>query len=85
MNPSIKRLYRTRAEANIAGICSGLGKYMEVDPIVLRLVALCATIGTGVVPGLLAYLGAWIIIPIEPTQRVVRPDPAAQTHQQPLV
>jgi phage shock protein C len=83
MNASIKKLYRTRSDAQLAGICSGLGRYMAVDPNVVRLVALIATIATGLVPGILAYLGAWLIVPSEPVQRVVRVDPAAQAHQPP--
>ena len=33
----MKRLYRSKSDAMIAGICSGLAKYLEVDPTVIRL------------------------------------------------
>lgn len=61
--PSFKKLYRSRNDKMIAGICGGLGAYFDVDPTIVRLVAAAgAFMGVGVV----AYLVAWIIIPLEP-------------------
>jgi len=74
----IKRLYRSRTDARIAGICAGLGDYLNMDPVVLRLIGLVATIMTGVIPGLVAYLGAWLIVP-----QVPLPLPAHTVIEQP--
>jgi len=58
-----KRLYRSRTERMIAGVCGGLGKYFDVDPVIVRLAAVFFAIwGAGVI----AYIVAWIIVPEEP-------------------
>ncbi len=70
-----KRLYRSDTNKVLAGVCGGLGEYLSVDPVVLRLVWVVTTIFTGVVPGLIAYILAILIIP--------RPEPLAHHHTQP--
>ena len=59
-----KRLYRSRKDKILAGICGGVGKYLDIDPIIIRLIfiVLLLTVGSGI----LIYLIAWIIIPLEP-------------------
>ena len=59
----MKRLYRSRADRRIAGVCGGLAEYLEMDPTVIRLIAVLILIFTGFVPMLIAYLIAWVIIP----------------------
>jgi phage shock protein C len=76
MTQPIKRLYRTR-KGMIAGVCDGLGEYLRVDPAVLRLLTVAATFLTGLVPGLLSYLAAWVIVPLEPEAIPVRPEAQA--------
>lgn len=77
MTEPIKRIYRSRAEAQIAGVCGGIAAYLNVDPVVVRLVAVVVTFFTGVVPGVLAYLAAWIIVPQKPSPSYVAHTPAA--------
>ncbi len=60
-----KKLYRSRKDKVIAGICGGLGEYTEIDSTVIRIIwilLILLSFGTG----LLFYLLAWIIIPKEP-------------------
>ena len=59
-----KKLYRSRTNSMIAGICGGLGEYLNVDPTILRVVAVLLIFADGI--GLLAYLIGWIIIPRRP-------------------
>jgi phage shock protein C len=59
-----KKLYRSRTNSMIAGICGGLGEYLSVDPTILRVVAVLLIFADGI--GLLAYLVGWIIIPRHP-------------------
>ncbi len=59
-----KKLYRSRTNSMIAGICGGLGEYLNVDPTILRIVAVLLVFADGI--GLLAYLIGWIIIPRRP-------------------
>ncbi len=47
----------------VAGVLAGLGGYMNVDPTVLRLIFVLLLFVTGVVPFVLLYLIAWVIIP----------------------
>jgi phage shock protein C len=58
-----KRLYRSRRNRMIAGICGGLGDYLSVDPTIVRLIWI---VGLFAGFGFLAYLVAWILIPEEP-------------------
>lgn len=60
----MKRLYRSRENKMLGGICAGLGEYLDLDPTLLRLVMIIAVFGAGA--GLLAYIIAWFLIPIEP-------------------
>ncbi len=56
-----KRLYRERQGRMIAGVCSGLGEYFDVDPTLVRLAFLLLTFVNGL--GIVAYLVLWIITP----------------------
>lgn len=56
-----KKLYRSR-DRIFLGVCGGIGEYLEVDPTVIRLLAVILGF-TG--SGVLAYLVAAIIIPEE--------------------
>lgn len=59
-----KKLYRNINDKMIAGVCSGLAEYINVDPTIVRLIwALVALSGAGVI----AYLIAAIIIPEKPS------------------
>ncbi len=69
MRDDIKRLYRYPADGKIAGLCAGLGEFFQVDPVFFRLAWVAVTIMTGVVPGTLAYLIAWYLVPQEPVPR----------------
>lgn len=57
------KLYRSKADAKIAGICSGLGESMNIDPTIIRLAMVLAALLTVVVPFVIVYLVGWIIIP----------------------
>lgn len=57
----MKRLYRSRENRMLAGICGGLGEYFEVDPTFVRLLWVLAAFVAG--GGILAYLIAWVVIP----------------------
>ena len=58
-----KRLFRSRKDRIIGGVCGGLGNYLNVDPVLVRVVWAILFFAAGV--GLLAYILAWIIIPEE--------------------
>jgi phage shock protein C len=47
----------------IAGVCGGLAEYFDLDVSLVRLIFVGLTLITAIVPMLLFYLIAWIIIP----------------------
>ncbi len=59
-----KRLYRSRTERQIAGVCGGLGNYLGIDPTVMRLLFILGLVFVG--GTLLAYIVLAIVIPEEP-------------------
>lgn len=59
-----RKLYRTKEDRKIAGVCGGLGEYFDIDPTIIRLLWLALLFAVG--SGLLAYIIAWIIIPEKP-------------------
>jgi phage shock protein PspC (stress-responsive transcriptional regulator) len=56
-----KRLYRLKTERKIAGVCTGLGEYFNVDPVLIRLIMVLLIFAYGI--GVLIYIVGWIIIP----------------------
>lgn len=58
-----KKLYRSRTNKILCGVCGGLGEYLNVDPTVVRLVAVILGI---VSVGVIAYIIAALIIPEQP-------------------
>lgn len=61
-----KHLFRSEKNRIFTGICGGLGDYFSIDPVLLRLVWLLVVIFTGFFPGVLAYIIASFVIPLEP-------------------
>jgi len=64
--PAPKKLFRSRADRKIAGICAGMGHYLDLDVTLVRLVWVLVTILAGIFPGVIVYVLAWIVIPEEP-------------------
>ena len=56
-----KKLYRSRRNRMVCGVCGGIGEYFNIDPVVIRLlwVVFCCLGGSGII----AYIIAAIIIP----------------------
>lgn len=59
----MKRLYRSEHDRKLCGVCGGLGDYFNLDPTILRCVAVFLVLWVGT--GLVAYIIASIIIPSE--------------------
>lgn len=59
-----KKLYRSRKDRVFFGVCGGLAEYFDVDPTVVRLIAVLLIVWGGV--GLLAYIIAGLVIPENP-------------------
>ena len=59
----MKKLYRSRKDTKIAGVCGGIAEYFNVDSNIIRLLAVLTIFFGG--GGIIAYIIAWIIIPLE--------------------
>ncbi len=64
-----KKLYRSKTDRMIGGVCGGLGEYFDVDPNVIRLLWVVVFLMGG--SGLLIYIILWIILPEEDTVKEV--------------
>ncbi len=62
--PAPRKLYRSRSDRMLGGVCGGLAAYLGMDPTVVRLIAVATILLPG--PSIIAYLLAWIIVPEEP-------------------
>lgn len=58
-----KKLALSRRDKKIAGVCAGFAEYLELDPTLVRLLWLMMALVAGW--GVIAYLVAWIIMPLE--------------------
>jgi phage shock protein C len=65
-----KKLYRSRTDQMIAGVCGGLGKYLGIDPTLIRL-AFVLLLLFGIGSGLLVYLVMLLLVPLEPEDAAI--------------
>lgn len=71
VSSGVRRLTRSKRDRKIAGVCGGLAEYFEVDPTVVRLAWAVLTVVPGcIVLGIMAYLVAWFIMPMDHASRV---------------
>ncbi|HVU12461.1 MAG TPA: PspC domain-containing protein [Phototrophicaceae bacterium] len=59
-----RRLYRSRTDRMLAGVCGGLGEYFGVDPTIVRLLVVLLALAGG--PGVILYIILALIIPEAP-------------------
>lgn len=74
----MKKLYRSRTDKKIAGVCGGLAEYFNVDATILRIIFIVLLLPGGF-PGLLPYVILWLFVPLKPLinpDKVVDVDPA---------
>jgi len=62
--PQPRKLYRSRNDRMLGGVCGGIAEYFDTDPTIVRLIAVGAIFLAG--SAILAYLVAWIVIPEQP-------------------
>ena len=59
-----KRLYKSKTDKKLDGVCAGIAKYFNIDPTLIRLVWVIFALAAG--GGVLAYIIAAIVMPREP-------------------
>ncbi len=57
---------RSRTDRKIGGVCAGLAEYLDLDTSLVRILWFFITLACGIVPGVVAYVLGWIIIPEQP-------------------
>jgi phage shock protein C len=62
----MQKLYRSRTNKKIAGVCAGIAEMIDADPTIVRLVIVVLALATGVFPLFIGYLIAWWIVPLPP-------------------
>lgn len=82
-----KKLYRSQQNRVLAGVCGGIGEYFDIDPVIVRLLAVVFCLMGGA--GIIAYIIAAIIIPGRPVdanytyaegEPVPRPESTGEKH-----
>ena len=62
-NMEKKKLYRSMTDKKLCGVCGGIAEYFEIDPTLVRLLWVCASLFSACFPGLLAYIICAIVVP----------------------
>src|SRR3954471_10893111 len=70
-----RRFLRSREDKKLAGVCGGLAKYFNIDPVLVRIATVVlATMGGA---GIVAYVAAWIFVPYEEQEPAQSAPPVA--------
>jgi phage shock protein C len=73
----MKKLYRSRSDKKIAGVCGGLAEYFNIDATVIRIIFIVLLLPGGF-PGFLPYVILWIFVPMKPA---INPDSVVDVDQ----
>lgn len=60
-----KKLHRSQTQKMIGGVCGGVAEYFDIDVNLVRLLFVALWLMTALLPMLIFYIVAWIIVPIE--------------------
>lgn len=66
----MKKLYRSKSNRIIAGVCGGIGEYLDIDPVIVRVLFALFSFAGG--SGVLLYIILLIIIPEEGAVETVK-------------
>ena len=64
MADEVKKLYRSKDDRWLGGVCGGIAKYFNVDSTIIRVLFILFALVIG--GGILVYIILWIVIPEEP-------------------
>jgi phage shock protein C len=59
----MRKLYRSKKDRKLAGICGGIAEFFHIDSTLVRLAAVFLCFITGIAPLVIVYLVGWLIIP----------------------
>src|ERR1700742_2385695 len=58
-----RRMKRSREDRMIGGVCAGIARYFDIDPVIVRVVTIALVAAGGV--GAVTYVAAWILMPLD--------------------
>lgn len=61
----MKKLYRSRTDKKIGGVCAGLAEYINIDPTIIRVIFVILLLPGGL-PGFIPYVLLWAFVPLKP-------------------
>ena len=64
----MKKLYLSDNDKKIAGVCGGIAETYDIDSTLIRLAWVFIGLATAIIPALITYIVAWIIIPQKPQE-----------------
>ena len=64
----MRKLYLSKKNGKIFGVCSGIGETYDIDPTLVRLILIFLCLATVIMPLVLTYLAAQLIIPEKPAE-----------------
>lgn len=76
VNPPARKLYKSRRNRFIDGVCGGIAEYFEVDPTIVRLLWVMITLLGG--SGIILYIVGMIVMPVNP-EHLMNPQPTSAT------
>lgn len=59
----MKRIYLSKENKKIIGLCGGIGESFDVDPVLVRLGVIFMALATAIIPVVATYFIAWFIVP----------------------
>ena len=62
----MKKLHLSKTDRKILGVCGGIGETYDIDPTIIRIIAVFLCLSTGIIPLLVTYFIAWVIMPKAP-------------------
>ena len=65
----MKKFYLSKKDKKIFGVCGGIGETLDVDPTIVRLCVVFLCMATAIVPLVVTYLAAYLIVPAEPSEK----------------
>lgn len=65
-----RKLSRSRSDSLLAGVCGGLGSYLDIDSTLIRLLFVLLSLSGGA--GMLLYLACWLVMPLESDLHTLR-------------
>lgn len=76
----MNRLYRSRTDKLLGGVCGGLAEYMHIDPLVVRLLFVLGAMINGI--GVAAYMLMWLFVPAADTAFMRQEDVVRQNAEE---